>query len=65
MSTITISLTDEALRKLKEQASRINVTPEELARAGVEEVIVRPEATFQKIKERILKENAALYRRLA
>ena len=36
MHTITITLSDDRLAKLQEIAARLHIAPEELARAGVE-----------------------------
>ena len=65
MSTITITLSDEHLAKLREIASRFNIKPEDLARVSIEELLTRPEESFQTAAEYILRKNADLYRRLA
>jgi predicted transcriptional regulator len=48
MHTITITLSDDRLAKLQEIAARLHISPEELARAGVEELLARPEETCQR-----------------
>jgi predicted transcriptional regulator len=65
MQTITITLTEDRLAKLQEMAARLHIAPEELARAGVEDLLARSEETCQRAIEYVLKKNAALYRRLA
>jgi len=65
MHTITITLSNERLAKLHEIAARLHIAPEELARAGVEDLLTRPEETCQRAIEYVLKKNAELYRRLA
>lgn len=65
MSSITISLSDERLAKLKEIAARCSVTPEELASLSVEELLSRPEESFRDAARHVLQKNAELYRRLA
>jgi predicted transcriptional regulator len=65
MTTITITLPDDRLHKLKEIAARFQVTPEELARVGIEELLGRPDDAFQQAADYVLKKNAELYRRLA
>ena len=65
MTSITIAIPDEQLSRLKELAARFHVTPEELVRVGVEEVLARPEEDFQRSVEYVLNKNAELYRRLA
>ncbi len=65
MTSITIAIPDERLLKLKELAARLQVTPEELARVGVEEILTRSEEDFQCAASYVLKKNAELYQRLA
>jgi len=65
MTTITISLPDDRLQKLKEIATRFSVAPEELVRVSIEELLTRPEEDFRRALEYVLNKNAELYRRLA
>jgi predicted transcriptional regulator len=65
MSSITINLPDEHLLKLREIASRLRVSPEDLARMSIEELIAQPEEGFERAADYVLKKNAELYRRLA
>ena len=65
MDAITISLSNDWLVKLQEMAERLGVTPEELARVGIEELLARPEEEFQRAVDLVIKKNAELYRRLA
>jgi predicted transcriptional regulator len=65
MSNLTITLSDEHLAKLREIASRFNVKAEDLARVSVEELLTRPEESFQHAADYILHKNTELYRRLA
>jgi hypothetical protein len=53
------------MHRLKEIAARFHVTPEELAQAGIEELLGRPDDAFQRAADYVLKKNAELYRRLA
>ena len=64
-TTITISLPDDRLQKLKEIAARFSVAPEELVRVSIEELLTRPEEEFRRALEYVLNKNAELYRRLA
>jgi 16S rRNA U516 pseudouridylate synthase RsuA-like enzyme len=64
MSNITISLPEGRMTKLKEMASGLGTTPEELVRASVEDLLGRPEE-FKKAVDYVLKKNEELYRRLA
>ena len=65
MTTFTITLPDERVKKLKEIAERFHVAPEELVRASLEELLTRPMDDFQVALERVLTKNADLYKRLA
>jgi hypothetical protein len=65
MNTITITLPDDRLLKLRETATHLNVSPEELVQVSIEELLTRPEEAFQRAVDYVLKKNAELYRRLA
>ena len=65
MSTLTITLPEDRLAKLREIAERFNIKPEDMARVSVEELLTRPEESFQRAADYILDKNAELYRRLA
>ncbi len=65
MTSITIAISEERLLKLKEIADRLRVTPEDLVRVSLDEILTRPEETFQRAVNYVLKKNAELYRRLA
>jgi len=64
MHTITITLPDDRMLKLKETATQLQVSPEELVRVSIEELLTRPQESFQRALD-VLKKNAELYRRLA
>ena len=65
MSSITIPLPDERLKALKEKAAHLKVSPEELVRASVEEILSRPDDEFDRAVDHVLKKNQDLYQRLA
>jgi predicted transcriptional regulator len=65
MNTLTITLSEDRLAKLQEIARRFNVKPEDLARVSIEELLSRPEESFEQAADYILGKNAELYRRLA
>jgi len=67
MTTITIPLTKQQAEKLAETAVRYQITPEELALRGIEELLARPatEMAIDPLIDLILEKNAELYRRLA
>ncbi|MBM4030381.1 MAG: DNA-binding protein [Planctomycetes bacterium] len=65
MSSITITLPEAQAMRLSDFARRLNVTPEELARVGVDDLLARPDDAFERAVKRVLRKNAELYRRLA
>lgn len=65
MVTITVTLSEDRLQKLKELAEQFRIAPEELLRVSVEELIARPQADFQKALAYVLEKNKELYKRLA
>ena len=64
MTTVTITLPDERLSKLKELAASLGVSSEELVRVSIEELLTRPEKAFRQAADYVLRKNAELYRRL-
>ena len=65
MSTIVIEMSDERFARLQELADSLRVTPENLARVSIEELLDRPDESFRQAAEYVLEKNADLYRRLA
>jgi hypothetical protein len=65
MTTVTVSLSEERLEQLRELARRVNVSPEELARAGLEDWLRQPREDFSHAARYVLEKNAELYKRLA
>jgi hypothetical protein len=65
MSKVTIELSPERAAELRMLAARLSVSPEELARLCVEELLSRPDEDFERAAEHTLGKNAELYRRLA
>lgn len=65
MTTITITLPEDRLLNLNEQARRFSISPEELVRVSIEELLSRPDEAFQRAVNYVLEKNAELYRRLA
>jgi predicted transcriptional regulator len=65
MNTITVTVADDRLAKLKELAARYNITAEDLVRVSIDELLARPEEAFQKAADYVLNKNSDLYRRLA
>ena len=51
--------------KLRDEAKRLGLAPEELARAALADLLGTPDSEFRMAAERILQKNQELYRRLA
>jgi hypothetical protein len=65
MNTITITLPEDRFGRLKELAMRFGVAPEDLARAGIEDLLTRPDDAFRQALDNLLNKNTDLYQRLA
>ncbi len=65
MTSITISISDDRMQKLRERASDYRVAPEELVRVSLDDLLARPEEDFRQAVEYVLNKNAELYQRLA
>jgi len=65
MTAITIPLSDDKLERLRKLADQAGVSPEELARTGLEEWLSRSREDFAAAAEYVFQKNAELYRRLA
>jgi len=65
MDKITISLPDDRLRALKKLSNSLNISPEELVRMSIEELLTRPQEAFQDAVDYVLDKNSELYRRLS
>jgi antitoxin FitA len=64
-ATITISLSEEQSARLSELSKRLNVTVEELARAGIEDLLNSSDEDFEQAAQHVMQNNAELYRRLS
>ena len=62
---ISVELSEEQAERLRSAAERLGVRPEDLARAGVSDMLTQPEEDFRRAAERVLRKNEELYRRLA
>jgi antitoxin FitA len=65
MTTISVSLPDDRLERLQELARSLQLEPEELVRASIDDLLVRSDREFTEALRYVLKKNAELYRRLA
>lgn len=70
MTGFTVSFADETAVKLNNLAERLRITPEELIRTSVEDMLASPtdsldKDAFKKATEYVLEKNSELYKRLA
>ena len=65
MTHLIIPLPDEQVKKLRELAEQFGITPEEIARITIEEMLTQPNESFQRALDQVLAKNEELYRRLA
>ena len=61
---LDIDLSPAQAERLRQEAERLKVTPEELARAALSDLLGEPDESFKIAVERVLRKNAELYRRL-
>ena len=61
---LDIELSPAQAERLRQEAERLKVTPEELARAALSDLLAEPDESFKIAAERVLRKNAELYRRL-
>ncbi len=62
---LSIDLSPALGERLRLEAQRLGLTPEDLARAVLADRLASPDADFNAAAERVLKKNEDLYRRLA
>jgi hypothetical protein len=62
---LSVDLSPAQAERLRLEAERLGLAPEDLARAVRVELLERPGANFAATAERVLKKNEELYRRLA
>ena len=62
---LDIELSPAQAERLRQEAERLSVTPEELARAALTDLLSEPDEGFKVAAERVLRKNNELYRRLA
>lgn len=65
MATITIEVPEERLKKLREAAALMGVSPEELVKRTMEEIVEIQDREFEAMLDYLLKKNEELLRRLA
>ncbi len=62
---LAIELSDQQAERLREEADRFGIEPEQLALAAVTDLIAAEGSDFEFAAQRVLEKNRELYRRLA
>ena len=62
---LTFELPPAQTEKLRIEAERLGLSPEDLARAAVTDLLANPDADFHAAATRVLTKNQELYKRLA
>jgi hypothetical protein len=62
---LSIDLSPAQAERLRLEAQRLGLSPEDLARAVIADLLASPGEDFNAAAERVLKKNEDLYRRLA
>ncbi len=62
---LTIDLSPAQTDRLRLEAERLGLAPEDLARAAVADLLTTSDDEFKRATERVLRKNEELYRRLA
>jgi hypothetical protein len=65
MTTVTVFLSDEEMRRLEELRKLEGLTVEQVARLGISDLIGQPDESFHAATKRALEKNAELYRHLS
>lgn len=62
---LTIDLSSVQAQRLRDEAARLGLAPEDLARAALADLLANRDDDFKTAAERVLRKNEELYRRLA
>ena len=62
---LTIDLSSAQAERLRHEAERLGLAPEDLARAALADLLATRDEDFKAVAERVLRKNEELYRRLA
>jgi len=62
---LSIELNEAEGTKLRDEAARLGVEPEDLARAALADLLRNEDEDFREAAEHVLRKNEELYRRLA
>lgn len=62
---LALELSPAQAEKLRIEAARLGLSPEDLARAALSDLLAEPDADFAAAARRVLAKNQELYKRLA
>ncbi len=62
---VTIDLSPAQAERLRHEAKRLGLAPEDLARAAIADLLSAQDDDFKAAAERVVRKNEELYRRLA
>jgi hypothetical protein len=62
---VAFELPPAQAEKLQREAARLGLSPDDLARAAVTDLLATRDDDFRTVADRVLKKNEELYRRLA
>jgi hypothetical protein len=62
---LALELNPAEAERLRTEATRLGLTPEDLARAALSDLLAEPAADFAVAARRVLSKNQDLYKRLA
>jgi len=62
---LAIELPPAQADRLRAEAERLGLSPEDFARAALSDLLSTPDAEFQEVSRRVLTKNHELYKRLA
>ena len=62
---LAVELSDAQVQRLGEEAARLGVAPNDLARAAIADLLSAESDDFRAAAEQVLRKNEELYRRLA
>lgn len=65
MATVTVSLSNEEMRRLEDLSKREGLTIEQMVHLGISDFIGQPDDSFHSAAKRVMEKNAELYRRLS
>ena len=62
---VAFELTEQQAEKLRREAEKLGISPDQLAQAAVSDLLSTPDGAFAAASERVLEKNDELYRRLS